>query len=313
MRLFEPFEPWVELVGICIPERLLRRKELSDGAKLVYGLLVSYGRGRGAAWPGRETMAADLGTTVQAIKRRVKELVAHELVKVYKEGFQGTNRYVFLRHPWFYEDADACSAKGVKNDPSKGVKNEPIEGSKMNPLFHEYLDLSTTHVGLASDDAENSTPKTRRRTPKTAADHTAEWQEFRGAYPRRDGDYGAAAARKTFDKLLAAGEDFQPMLAGLKRYAAHCDRTGKTGTDKVKMISTFLNGRTWEEEMSAPPSGHLPLNGQTPPSKPLFYVAERPGELRRLSERGDLNSILETGGPVTADEMRILKELGRCS
>jgi DNA-binding transcriptional ArsR family regulator len=88
-----------------IPEWLSRRREASPGAKLLYGRLAFRAGEKEVAWPGRASLAADLGVSVSQIDRYLKELKACRLIESERLGLGRTNRYYFLDHPWIQENA----------------------------------------------------------------------------------------------------------------------------------------------------------------------------------------------------------------
>lgn len=78
------------------------------------------------------------------------------------------------------------------------------------------------------------------------------WLEWLRVYPKRNGDRKCASGEKKFLALLKAGIEFQALLDGVKRYRAWCDAMGKTGTEGVQQITTWLNGKAWEEPWEIP-------------------------------------------------------------
>ncbi len=61
------------------------------------------------------------------------------------------------------------------------------------------------------------------------------WQ----AYPKRAGGNPKRSAFQQFQRRLSEGIDPQDILAGVERYAAFCEATGKLGTEVVMMARTF--------------------------------------------------------------------------
>lgn len=69
---------------------------------------------------------------------------------------------------------------------------------------------------------------------------------FRFNYPKRDGGYGWDESTRGKLKKVPL-EKRGEVIRGLQAYSAECDRLEKTGTDKVKMISSFVDKKVWEE------------------------------------------------------------------
>jgi hypothetical protein len=80
----------------------------------------------------------------------------------------------------------------------------------------------------------------------------AQWREFETAYPKRGGDRKAAKGREKFLQLVKNGEDPDRIVEGARRYAAWCDATGKTKSEFVQQMPTWLGNRGWEEDWEPP-------------------------------------------------------------
>jgi hypothetical protein len=96
----EPFNPYKLFIGSFIPNWLMRRPELSQGAKLCYARLAQYAGEGGHAHPAQETLAKELAVSDRQVRKYVKELMAQELITTRQFGMAQTNAYVFLWHKW---------------------------------------------------------------------------------------------------------------------------------------------------------------------------------------------------------------------
>jgi hypothetical protein len=96
----EYFNPFGEFYGAMVPNWLMRRKEVSPGAKLCYGKLCQFNGKNGKCFPGRELLAKELGCSPRSVTRYVKELQKWNLLDVIRVGKRCTNRYLFHRHKW---------------------------------------------------------------------------------------------------------------------------------------------------------------------------------------------------------------------
>jgi hypothetical protein len=96
--------PYKLFYGAIVPNWLLERRELSQGAKLAYARLCQYaakdGTDEGTAWPRRETLADELGVTARQVDRYLKELENNKLIHVDRPGLTKSNRYRFPTHTW---------------------------------------------------------------------------------------------------------------------------------------------------------------------------------------------------------------------
>jgi len=76
-----------------IPNTILKRKDLSPGAKLTYVSLLSYAWQQGSCYPGQATLADDIGVGQRSVVRYMKELQDSGLLEVKRRGLGRTNLY----------------------------------------------------------------------------------------------------------------------------------------------------------------------------------------------------------------------------
>ena len=99
-------------------------------------------------------------------------------------------------------------------------------GSPPPPI---YLDTHTPNSGV-----NGSAPKRARH------EYSPDFNELRTLYPKRSGGDSKDDAHREYQARLKQGETHEQMKAGTLRYKAYCDATGKTGTEYVKQMRTFL-------------------------------------------------------------------------
>lgn len=104
---------------------------------------------------------------------------------------------------------------------------------------------------------KGSSPTAASAPPRQDED----WARFCAAYPKRSGDLGKAKGREKFLALVRSGTDPERIIDGARRYSEFEKAIGKWGTEFVKQIPTFLNGRAWEEDFDPPPTP-VPRNGR---------------------------------------------------
>src|ERR687884_1242793 len=76
-----------------IPNTILRRTDVSPGAKLTYVMLLTYAYQKGSCFPGQETVARDMGVSRRSVVTYLKELQAVGLLLVKRRGLGKTNVY----------------------------------------------------------------------------------------------------------------------------------------------------------------------------------------------------------------------------
>jgi len=99
-----------------IPNQILRRPDLSAGAKLTYMMLLSYAWQHDRCFPGQERLATDMGASERSIRTYLKELQECGLISVRRRGLNLTNLYV-LHGP------GPADISGPGRHPSPGPAN----------------------------------------------------------------------------------------------------------------------------------------------------------------------------------------------
>ncbi len=77
-----------------IPNTILRRPDITPGAKLTYMVLLSYAWQEGSCFPGQERMAEDMGVSRRSIVTYLQQLEEAGLIVVIRRGLNKTNVYV---------------------------------------------------------------------------------------------------------------------------------------------------------------------------------------------------------------------------
>jgi hypothetical protein len=95
--------PWLWQGGICIPPWLLRREEVSPGAKLCYSLLSAIFGEEENDEPSVAEMATDLGVSERQVQRYLAELSNFNLIAIIPQTGNKPNKVEFYDHGWMYE------------------------------------------------------------------------------------------------------------------------------------------------------------------------------------------------------------------
>lgn len=130
------------------------------------------------------------------------------------------------------DSADVCG------QPSRDIQNAPT---------HAEPEPNKTTFSPVQKDILTDIPKVPGAKP--SCDDLG-FIEVWEAYPRRQGGNSRKNAEVRYRKAVKSGVDAECILAGVRAYAAHCDATGKTGTEWVKTAEAWLNGRYWESDWS---------------------------------------------------------------
>ncbi len=76
-----------------VPNVVLRNPSISMGAKVAYGVLLSYAWQDGSCFPGQERMARDMGVTARSVRTYLAELEKAGIIDIVQRGLNKTNLY----------------------------------------------------------------------------------------------------------------------------------------------------------------------------------------------------------------------------
>jgi len=141
IQVGQPFNPYKLFKGIFIPEPLVRSRDISAGAKLIYGRLARYAGKDGKCWPAVATLAAEIGLGARQTRKYLAELERKGLtrrISRFKGGAQISNTFEFLGHPLFKAGVNDRSGERVNDDSLK-------EGHCEDSHFKEDLDCPLTN------------------------------------------------------------------------------------------------------------------------------------------------------------------------
>jgi hypothetical protein len=209
LKVGEEFIPFKLFVGAFIPNAILRCKELSSMAKLVWARLCEFAGEKGECYPSQETLANELGTNKRSIIRSLQELEDHGFIKRVKPTGQDklnhkTNRYKFLWHECF-ERTDESIFRSDKNDTPE---SKDVGDSELGSYLKGSGTLKGYSNGYADEDDSASPPFSERRClddmDGQSVDLTDIWLEIRrqmnGLNDEKDMD--PTFVERTFRRLL---------------------------------------------------------------------------------------------------------------
>jgi hypothetical protein len=89
------FDPLTTKGFVMFPKYLYEVK-VSTGARLLYALLLDYGRGKDECWPGQADICEKLQVSPNTLRGYMQELTTAVMLKAKKCGRQQTNHYFLL-------------------------------------------------------------------------------------------------------------------------------------------------------------------------------------------------------------------------
>lgn len=111
-------DDWLRQGFTLVPNVVLRDPRFSFGAKVCYGVLLSYAWQKDRCFPGQERMAEDIGVTPRSVRTYLRELESAGVVEVMRRGLTKTNVY---RLPRLI--GDPRSQQTWAKSPKKALKN----------------------------------------------------------------------------------------------------------------------------------------------------------------------------------------------
>lgn len=210
-----------------IPNWLLKRKELSQGAKLLYGRLSQFAGKNGHAFPGHKRLGEELGKSDRMIRKYLTELKKHRLVEWERKDRTDVNSYHFLKHEWQDNERKDSSAHDRNKCPGA-----------TGTLVPEGEDFSSATPRNHSSDKENQGIESIER--ESIKENQAE--QIYQAYPRKVGPH---KAKKKIEKALKEEVGFHELLQSVKRYAKCVD-----GKDPkfIPYPATWINEGRWKDD-----------------------------------------------------------------
>ena len=150
-----------------IPNTILRRPDVTPGAKLTYVVLLSYAWQEDSCFPGQDVLARDTGVSRRSVVTYLQELQEKGLLAVKRRGLGRTNIYTLTR--WDTSGSANFAHQEVKNLTSPEVQilhANNTQGknthSKKTQISNSF-DRNTLHkTGIETTFEENRIAKTRR-------------------------------------------------------------------------------------------------------------------------------------------------------
>jgi biotin operon repressor len=146
----KPFNPYGRFYNAWVPTQLLQSVEISDGAKLAYGLLRKFAGKDGACFPLQSTLARELGCKTRTVNKYIKELKGSKLIEVKRRGRGRSLSYVFL---WKKElNSGQLFLPGKQDDVSLTRTNvQDVSGSGSGSLNWNSSSRACGNVEISGD------------------------------------------------------------------------------------------------------------------------------------------------------------------
>jgi hypothetical protein len=216
---------------VILSGAVLVDRELSDGAKVTYLLLLDYARQDNTCWPGQATLAAERGLKERAIRNHLTELEGRGLISVEQRGLRKTNIY-WLEN---VQEVYGQNKQGRTFDRQKKAGQERQKNAGQERQNFAYKEDTDRNIHKGSRTALN-VPKTENEKP---AKNPTLNTKGTGIYAIRDQAVEEIVtltkdenSKKRFEQLWEVAETqnaltaWQAALQALKRRAGAKEKQG---------------------------------------------------------------------------------------
>jgi hypothetical protein len=214
--------------GKILPDVILRRTDLTMGAKVLFAVLRDSCGRKDHCWPSQAYLAASLRQTVRSIQNHLKRLVELGLVVIKKRPWRGNIYYIPSQNVASTSPVKASAAAAVSSMSTAPATSSPIPSAK-----------------APARPSSSSAPYSRQQAD-------ASFERLWAAYPRSE---ARKPALRHWHRLTRAGS--APVVEFLlDRIKDNVERNPRWKRGFAPFLATWLKDRRWEDP--------LPDVGQAP-------------------------------------------------
>jgi len=153
-----------------VPNWLMKRSDISPGAKLAYGRLAQFEGRTGTAKAKQSTIGTELGVSERQVRDYVNELIAARLIVIERIG--KVNRYFFLEHSWMVmrdPENQTCRKESAGDEPNSQMgkssdHRKDGSGEHRKESSGEYRRDSSAKKRVVLEESSETSQKTARST-----------------------------------------------------------------------------------------------------------------------------------------------------
>jgi hypothetical protein len=127
----------------ALPNRILKHRDLSLGARMTYGMLLSYAWQKDFCHPAQERIAVDLGVSDRSVRTFLAELRENQLITWKRQGLNKPNIYYLLKLP----NAPDDNHPGPANSSAPDRKQASVQ-DRQSTSDKEYSKKNTKNVNV---------------------------------------------------------------------------------------------------------------------------------------------------------------------
>jgi hypothetical protein len=174
----------------AFPTKILRNASVTVGARLTYGLLLSYAWQEDFCFPAQEQLAKDLGMTDRNVRRFLVELKEKGLIDWKQLGLNKPNRYYILE----IDTVRPGSPEGTPQKSKKSTDRTPLSGPDRTDMSGQDWTGTSAQERTPVSDYKQATTNTQLVNDVTANEH----EELR----RKPGRPGRGTPSRISDRAL---------------------------------------------------------------------------------------------------------------
>lgn len=229
--------PFDKFNGSVIPNWLMKRTEISLGAKICYGRLMQFAGKRGVCWPKQQTLATEIGVSLRSVADYIKELYDNNLITSEQLKNPGApKKYYFLMHEWmeFKDGADVTYAESCIPTYAESCVGDGVAMQDSAHLIIKRIN--------SKKEKKINTKKEKKQSELKLENEELFDNQFWPEYPRKINRKGA---KESFFKAMGK-TSIETIMAGLQQYKRelHIDRTEEK---YIAHATTWLNGERWKD------------------------------------------------------------------
>lgn len=249
------FSPKWKFNGPIMPKWILKRKDISQGAKILYSLMASYAYdGSDHCYSSQSRLADDMGASLRSVQNYIRELEALELIQTKKSNSGSTNTYYFVLSDMVEFRANSSSSSNTGKVQIVAYANS-AEGVRKVCVHKDYNKYKYNIPPLPPKQSvmETLEPLTssgvrgfslaQKRAEKT-------FEQFWTIWPRKE---SKIAAGKVWQKLWFTGRlpKFESLIEKVDWQIKNNSSWHREGGRYVPQLANWLRDERWLDEYTA--------------------------------------------------------------
>lgn len=234
--------------GSIVPDFILKVPGLTQGSRLLYGILCDCSGHKHCCWPSQAYLAWRTGQCVRSVQNHLKKLAKAGFIDIRKRPFRG-NKYYLLEHP------AAVRKSARKASPSRVPSYANLAPVAPAPVSAP-MSACEAGGGVGERDAHNSILKKGKKSNTPPYPPKSSWRaEAEAAFQRVWEVWPVREARQSALRLwrrLWRSEERPQLDVILDSIKDNLARNPRWKRGFVPFLAKWLRGRRWEDAL---PSG----------------------------------------------------------